>query len=65
MIEGKDLKGYHWIRDTRFDGEYYYLKDFEYLVVMKVIDSSGTRPRERWEAIIFADEHYHQVLGRQ
>ena len=35
MIEGKDLQGYSWIRDSR-DDEYYYLKDFEHLVVMKV-----------------------------
>ena len=36
MIEGKDLQGYAWIRDLRYD-EYYYLKNFEHLVVMKVV----------------------------
>lgn len=59
MIEGKDLQGYAWIRALRYD-EYYYLKDFEHLVVMKVVD-----PKEHWEAIVFEDERCQHVVGRE
>jgi hypothetical protein len=64
MIEGKDLQGYAWIRDLRYD-EYYYLKDFEHLVVMKVVDFSETLPKEHWEAAVFEDERCQKVIGRQ
>ncbi len=64
MIEGKDLQGYAWIKDLRYE-EYYYLKDFEHLVVMKVVDFSETLPKEHWEAIVFEDERCQQVIGRQ
>jgi hypothetical protein len=57
MIDGKDLYGYVWIQDSRND-EYYYLKDFEHLVVMKV-------EKEQWEAILFEDERCQKVIGRQ
>lgn len=64
MIEGKDLQGYAWIKDLRYD-EYYYLKDFEHLVVMKVVDFSEQMQKEHWEAIIFEDERCQKVVGRQ
>jgi hypothetical protein len=64
MIEGKDLQGYAWIRDLRYD-EYYYLKDFEHLVVMKVVNYSEQMQREQWEAIVFEDERCQQIVGRQ
>lgn len=64
MIEGKDLQGYAWIKDLRYD-EYYYLKDFEHLVVMKVVDFSEQMQKEHWEAIIFEDERCQRVVGRQ
>lgn len=63
-IEGKDLQGYSWIRDLRYD-EYYYLKDFEHLVVMKVVNFSETLPAEHWEAVVFEDERCQKVVGRQ
>lgn len=55
---------YIWIRDQR-DDEYYYLKDFEHLVVMKVSDFSERLPKEHWEAIVFEDESCQKVIGRQ
>lgn len=64
MIEGKDLQGYSWIRDMRYD-DYYYLKDFEHLVVMKVVDFSESLPKEHWEAIVFEDERCQKVIGHQ
>jgi hypothetical protein len=64
MIEGRDLQGYSWIRDLRYD-EYYYLKDFEHLVVMKVVEFSEELQREHWEAIVFEDERCQKVVGRQ
>lgn len=64
MIEGKDLHGYLWIRDSRND-EYYYLKDFEHLVVMKVVNFSESLPKDHWEAVIFEDERCQKVIGRQ
>ncbi len=64
MIEGKDLQGYSWIRDSRNE-EYYYLKDFEHLVVMKVVDFSESLQKEHWEAIVFEDERCQKVVGRQ
>jgi hypothetical protein len=64
MIEGKDLQGYSWLRDLRYD-DYYYLKDFEHLVVMKVVNFSETLPKEHWEAIVFEDERCQKVVGRQ
>jgi hypothetical protein len=53
-----------WIQDRRYD-EYYYLKDFEHLVVMKVFDYSETLPKEHWEAVVFEDERCQKVVGRQ
>lgn len=64
MIEGKDRQGYCWIKDLRYD-DYYYLKDFEHLVVMKVVDFSESLPKEHWEAIVFEDERCQKVIGRQ
>ena len=64
MIEGKDLQGYCWIRDSRND-DYYYLKDFEHLVVMKVVNFSENLPKEHWEAVVFEDERCQRVVGRQ
>lgn len=62
--EGKDLNGYVWIQDLR-DEEYYYLKDFEHLVVMKVANFSESLPSEHWEAVVFEDETCQKVVGRQ
>ncbi len=64
MLEGKDMQGYSWIQDLRND-EYYYLKDFEHLVVMKVVDFSETLPKEHWEAVVFEDERCQKVVARQ
>ena len=64
MLEGKDIEGYSWIRDARND-EYYYLKDFEHLIVMKVVDFSESLPKEHWEAVVFEDERCQKVVGRQ
>jgi hypothetical protein len=64
MNEGKDLQGYLWIKDFRYD-DYYYLKDFEHLVVMKVVDFSESLAKEHWEAIVFEDERCQKVIGRQ
>lgn len=64
MIEGKDVHGYAWIRDNRYD-EYYYLKDFEHLVVMKVVNFSESLQAEHWEAIVYEDERCQVVMGRQ
>lgn len=63
-MEGRDLQGYAWIRDLRYD-EYYYLKDFEHLVVMKVVNFSETLPQEHWEAVVFEDESCQKVISRQ
>lgn len=63
MIEGRDLQGYSWIR--RGQDDYYYLKDFEHLVVMKVVNFSESLPKEHWEAIVFEDELCQKILGRQ
>lgn len=64
MLEGKDAKGYVWIQDLRYD-DYYYLKDFEHLVVSKVIEYSESLPAEHWEATIYEDETCSKILGRQ
>ena len=57
--EGKDFNGYIWIQDPRYD-DFYYLKDFENLVVSKVFD-----PIEQWEAAVYEDETCQQMLNRQ
>ena len=57
--EGKDLNGYVWIPNLRYDN-YFYLKDFEHLVVSKVFD-----PIEQWEATVFEDEKCQKILSRQ
>ncbi len=64
MAEGKDVQGYAWIQDRRYD-DYYYLKDFENLVVMKVVNFSESLPKEHWEAVVFEDESCQKVIGRQ
>lgn len=56
LWEGKDEKGYAWVKDERNEN-YYYLKDFEHLIVMKV--------GEMWEAVVFEDETCRKVRGRQ
>ena len=61
MLEGRDGKGYVWISDSR-NGDYFYLKDFEHLVVTKVSD---TGDREHWDAIIFEDETCSKVIGKE
>lgn len=63
MLEGKDLQGYSWIRNGL--NEYYYLKDFEHLVVMKVINFSESLPKEHWEAVVFENELCQKIVGRQ
>jgi hypothetical protein len=62
--EGKDLNGFVWIADLRTE-DYYYLKDFEHLVVMKVTNYSESLPFEHWEAIVFDDESCQKVVSRQ
>jgi hypothetical protein len=62
--EGKDLNGYVWIPDLRNEA-YYYLKDFEHLVVMKVTNFSEALLPEHWEAVVFEDEACQKVVGRQ
>lgn len=62
--EGKDLNGYVWMPDLRNE-EYYYMKDFEHLVVMKVVDFSPPLQPEHWEAVVFEDETCQKVVGRQ
>ncbi len=64
MLEGRDMSGYAWIRDDRYD-EYYYLQDFEHLVVMKVVGYSETLPKEHWEAVIYEDGSCQKIIGRQ
>src|SRR3972149_7777863 len=64
MLEGKDAQGFVWIQDTRFEN-YYYLKDFEHLVVSKVSDFSEQLPKEHWEATIFEDETCSKIVGRE
>ncbi len=64
MLEGKDIDGYAWIPDPRNDA-YYYLKDFEHLIVMKVVNFSESLPKEHWEAVVFEDECCQKVVGRQ
>ncbi len=64
MLEGKDGQGYVWIQDSR-NGDYFYLSDFQHLVVAKVSNFSETYPREHWEAIVFEDERCRVILGRQ
>lgn len=64
MPEGKDKEGYVWVLEQR-DGEYYYLKDFEHLVVMKVANFSETFPKEHWEAVVFEDGSCRKIVGRQ
>lgn len=64
MPEGKDEKGFAWIQETRYE-DYYYLKDFEHLVITKVNEFSQTLPPEHWEAIIFEDERCQKVIARQ
>ncbi|MBI2743244.1 MAG: hypothetical protein HYX48_04930 [Chlamydiales bacterium] len=61
MIEGRGIAGYSWIQDLRYD-DYYYLKDFEHLVVMRVQDSGS---KLHWEAIVYADETCSKITGRQ
>jgi hypothetical protein len=57
--EGKDLSGYLWIQDMRYD-DYYYLKDFEHLIVSKVYE-----PQEAWEAAVFEDETCQKMIIRE
>jgi hypothetical protein len=63
-FEGKDLQGYVWEQDLRYD-DYYFLKDFEHLVVMKVSNYSQSLPQQHWEAIVFEDETCQKVAARQ
>ncbi len=64
LPEGKDKEGYVWVQDLRYD-DYFYLKDFEHLVVMKVSDYSSTLPRLHWEALVYEDESCSKIVGRQ
>ena len=64
MHEGKDINGYLWVCDSR-NGDYYYLKDFEHLIVMKVVNFSENLPKEHWEAVVFEDERCQKVVGHQ
>lgn len=64
MLEGKGLKGYIWEQDLRYD-DYYYLKDFEHLVVTKVNEYSTRLPKDHWEAIVYQDESCSKIVGRQ
>lgn len=61
MLEWKDEYGYGWIQDLRYD-DYYYLTNFEHLVVTKAVNPNG---REVWEAIVFEDETCTKVIGKQ
>ncbi len=61
MLEWKDEYGYDWIQDLRYD-DYYYLRDFEHLIVTKAVNSNG---KEVWEAIVFQDGTCSTVVGKQ
>lgn len=62
--EGRDASGYAWIQDHRYD-DFYYLKDFEHLVVMKVVNWRDDQPTTYWEAIVFEDDRCQKIVGRQ
>lgn len=64
MPEGKDSKGYLWVQDRRYD-DYFYISDFEHLVVCKVNQFSEKLPPDHWEAIIYDDASCQKVLGRE
>ena len=64
MPEGKDIHGYIWIQDRRYD-DYFYIADFEHLVVCKVNQFSEQLPPDHWEAIIYADVSCQKVLGKE
>lgn len=64
MPEQEDERGYVWIQDLRYD-DYYYLQDYDNLVVTKVVDYSESLPKEHWEAIIYEDDSCSKVLGRE
>ena len=63
-IEGKGMEGYIWLVDERVENAFY-LKDFEHLVVMKVVSYEEEMPQEHWEALIFEDETCSKIVGRQ
>ncbi|HEY2810271.1 MAG TPA: hypothetical protein VGJ00_02630 [Rhabdochlamydiaceae bacterium] len=58
------MNDFVWVPDPRNE-EYYYLKNFEHLVAMKVANFSETLPQEHWEAVVFEDESCQKVVGRQ
>lgn len=62
--EGRDIQGYIWIADPRIDN-YFYLKDFEHIVVMQIGEQAEGGLQQHWEAIIFEDEHCRAVRGRK
>ncbi len=64
MVEGKNIHGFVWIQDRRYDG-YFYLADFEQFVVCKVNQFSEKLPRDHWEAIIFEDPRCEKVIGQE
>jgi hypothetical protein len=64
MPEQEDEHGYIWIQELRYD-DYYYLKDFDNLVVTKVTDYNDSLPKEHWEAIVYEDDSCSKVLGRE
>ena len=64
MPEGKDINGIMWVQDRRYD-DYFYIADFEHLVVCKVNQFSETLPPVHWEAIIFEDEKCQKVIGQE
>jgi len=63
-LEGKGAEGYIWLIDERVENAFY-LKDFEHLVVMKVVSYEEEMPQEHWEAIVFEDETCSKIVGKQ
>lgn len=63
-LEGKGEEGYIWLVDERLENAFY-LKDFEHLVAMKVVDFEEEMPQEHWEAVVFEDDTCSKVVGRQ
>lgn len=64
MPEGRDARGYVWIAESRYD-DFFYLQDFESLVVCRVNARDETLPPDHWEAIIYADSSCQKVLGKE
>lgn len=64
MKEKAEFNEFTWLPSTVREN-YFYLDEYEHLVVMKITEYSPKVEKEQWEAVIFENQKGETIVGRE